>query len=801
MEEVNINLETEEITFTIGDDGRVKVNDADAAADFLINKILAGAGIQATVQTGANGAKTITFSVIGGAATWGMIVGNILSQADLAPYIQAVVTAWLDTQTTDGLAEGTTSQYFTNARAQAAFSVAVGSGLSLASGVFGIATGYAIPTTTQISNWNTAYGWGNHASAGYAAGNHNHNDTYEAKNSIIQGHISSTSNPHGVTATQVGLGNCDNTSDANKPISTAQGIALGNKADLVDGTIPANQLPSYVDDVLEYTNSTGFPPTGETGKIYVAKDTNLTYRWGGSGYVEISQSLAIGETSGTAYRGDRGKTAYDHSQASGNPHGATTDNISQGSTNQYFNGKTQDDLPDGATYKRYPLTDQTKLSGIEAGAVALSTVKADADIADAISKKHARQHALDSSSDHSAAAEADRGKFLRANPTTGAAELVDDPTTLPGGANQEIQFNQNGSFAGIPYFRYLSSVGNLGIGTFPEQLDAYTSLLLHFEGGTLVDSSPYANPLNIEGDLRLTTSQYQFGAQSIYSSDGGKIQGDYKSYYYMGDGTWTLDFWVRVGSFFDADLITRFSGMGNGLRIINSTSFGVNWSQIVNVPEMAIDTWYHVALVSIAGSGAFYLNGVNRGTFNATGWTGTSEIKFCGYSGAYFDEFRFSKGVARWTADFTPPTAAYSAELAIQEALHIGDTSPNSPPAFKISNDAQGFRTVVDGADGDKFKLQDTTDSNANIFTVEPGTQVMTFGAMPMTPSSAPNADYQTANKKYVDDQLGARLHAPVTSDPDGSLEGTAGMMVVWMDSGTPKLRVCTGGTSWAAPS
>jgi hypothetical protein len=99
----------------------------------------------------------------------------------------------------------------------------------------------------------------------------------------------------------------------------------GGVAELDDtGHVPVSQLPSYVDDVQEYPSRSGFPATGEAGKIYVATDTNLTYRWTGSGYVEISPSLALGETSATAYRGDRGKAAYDHSQIkSGNPHGTT----------------------------------------------------------------------------------------------------------------------------------------------------------------------------------------------------------------------------------------------------------------------------------------------------------------------------------------------------------------------------------------------------------------------------------------------------------------------------------------------
>ena len=77
------------------------------------------------------------------------------------------------------------------------------------------------------------------------------------------------------------------------------------------GKVPQSQLPSYVDDVLEYANLASFPVTGESGKIYVALDTNKTYRWGGSTYVEIAQGLALGETSSTAFAGNRGKAIED----------------------------------------------------------------------------------------------------------------------------------------------------------------------------------------------------------------------------------------------------------------------------------------------------------------------------------------------------------------------------------------------------------------------------------------------------------------------------------------------------------
>lgn len=77
------------------------------------------------------------------------------------------------------------------------------------------------------------------------------------------------------------------------------------------GKVPSTQLPSYVDDVLEFTQLNQLPNPGESGKIYVVTSTNLQYRWSGSDYVEISKSLALGETSSTAYPGDKGKATTD----------------------------------------------------------------------------------------------------------------------------------------------------------------------------------------------------------------------------------------------------------------------------------------------------------------------------------------------------------------------------------------------------------------------------------------------------------------------------------------------------------
>lgn len=126
----------------------------------------------------------------------------------------------------------------------------------------------------------------------------------------VENHKDDTDNPHKVTAKQVGAYTTTEADGKFIP-STARGAKNGVATLDASGLVPPSQLPSFVDDVLEFDSREAFPTTGESGKIYVALDTNLTYRWGGSGYVEISPSLALGETESTAYAGSKGKANAD----------------------------------------------------------------------------------------------------------------------------------------------------------------------------------------------------------------------------------------------------------------------------------------------------------------------------------------------------------------------------------------------------------------------------------------------------------------------------------------------------------
>lgn len=124
-----------------------------------------------------------------------------------------------------------------------------------------------------------------------------------------------------LTKSDIELGNVTNDAQVKRSeIGVAGGVATLDDT----GKVPTSQLPSYVDDIIEgyyntkdgkfYENdstNSNYLITGETGKIYVDKITNKTYRWSGTAYVEISSSLALGTTSSTAFPGDRGVAVED----------------------------------------------------------------------------------------------------------------------------------------------------------------------------------------------------------------------------------------------------------------------------------------------------------------------------------------------------------------------------------------------------------------------------------------------------------------------------------------------------------
>lgn len=275
-------------------------------------------GIAAGANTGTVTSIAISapsaFSVTGSPVTTSGTI-NISATGNPLQYITgAGALATLNT----GVVPENGSLYFTNTRARAAISVTGSLSYNSTTGVISYTTpsetdpifvaspAYGI-TNTNISNWNTAYGWGNHASAGYLTSFTETDPIYTASSWYTTTNNSSNWN------TAYGWGNHASagylTSINSSQVTTAlgytpenaanKGIANGYASLDGSGLVPSTQLPSYVDDVLEYANLASLPATGTTGKIYVTLDTNKIYRWSGSVYVEITSSAGGGGTWGS----------------------------------------------------------------------------------------------------------------------------------------------------------------------------------------------------------------------------------------------------------------------------------------------------------------------------------------------------------------------------------------------------------------------------------------------------------------------------------------------------------------------
>ena len=132
-----------------------------------------------------------------------------------------------------------------------------------------------------------------------------------------------------ITASQV----TDFSTAADARISAQKAQPSGLATLDATGKVPAAQLPSFVDDVLEYADLASFPVTGENGVIYVAIDSNKTYRWSGSTYIEISPSAV------TSVFGRSGVVAaqsgdYSAAQVSNTPAGSLSSVTVQAAINE-----------------------------------------------------------------------------------------------------------------------------------------------------------------------------------------------------------------------------------------------------------------------------------------------------------------------------------------------------------------------------------------------------------------------------------------------------------------------------------
>jgi RHS repeat-associated protein len=226
--------------------------------------------------------------------------------------------------------------------------------------------------------------------------------------------------------------------------------------------------------------------------------------------------------------------------------------------------------------------------------------------------------------------------------------------------------------------------------------DSYTKLLLHANGPDgstdFVDSSSSNHTITPYGDVQIDTAQSKFGTASVlFDGDGDYLSVETSDDWNFGSEDFTIDLWVKMidtpsqcyPPYCYYSLVTHYEGGWNyrtfGIRYNQETDkymmyFNIYVDQqptyIQTDTEVAlpIDTWYHLAVVRQGNYWRFFANGTQVGStvennINIPPISGVLNIGSRGdgnfYFNGWFDEIRVSKGIARWTSDFTPPDLEY----------------------------------------------------------------------------------------------------------------------------------------------
>lgn len=242
----------------------------------------------------------------------------------------------------------------------------------------------------------------------------------------------------------------------------------------------------------------------------------------------------------------------------------------------------------------------------------------------------------------------------------------------------------------------------------------YTSLLLHMDDVGLSDSSNYNHAITLNGGMSRNSAQSKFGGFSAYFDkiDDYLNTIDHLAFYL--DGDFTFDCWIRFNSF-SATYNTIYSHTGGGwfqiffrkdlLSIFITSNI---WTEPANVigaswnPSTGV--WYHVAVSRSGNNFRWFINGTQIGSTivksdavsNLTGpprigWDGNAGRQF----GGWIDEFRISKGIARWTANFTPPTEPYVINVSIVASPINISTSISATSYFDILIEASPISTTL----------------------------------------------------------------------------------------------------------
>jgi len=249
---------------------------------------------------------------------------------------------------------------------------------------------------------------------------------------------------------------------------------------------------------------------------------------------------------------------------------------------------------------------------------------------------------------------------------------------------------------------------------FADGIDEYTVLMLHFNGDDgstdFVDDSFKNHPITAYGDAQLDTAENKFGTGSaMFDGAGDYLTVPDSEDWYFGSGDFTIDCWVKHTNIWYVEQYLLQGGSYTNWRFYyfyeRGVSFYAEEDEVEKVyaygGEIADTDWHHVALCKVGNDYFIYRDG-QQVAYDSSDYTSdlTSLLyigSFCGHSKyfeGYIDELRISKGIARWTSDFTPPTEEYTAEPPY----------PNNPPIAHAGPDLEAYtgdEVILDGSSSD----------------------------------------------------------------------------------------------------
>ncbi len=212
-------------------------------------------------------------------------------------------------------------------------------------------------------------------------------------------------------------------------------------------------------------------------------------------------------------------------------------------------------------------------------------------------------------------------------------------------------------------------------------IDAFTKLMLHCDGTdaatSFPDSSSSGHTITANGNAQVDTAQFKFAtASALFDGTADYLSGPGHADFAAGTGDFTVEFWARWNSLASIQVLYELrvnAGTTNFAIYSDTTSLRVivaGTTVITGASTLATGTWYHVALARSGSSTKLFLNGTQEGStysdsnnyatvHSLAPVIGVAFDASLGFNG-WMDEIRVSKGVARWTANFTPNSGPYS---------------------------------------------------------------------------------------------------------------------------------------------